>query len=140
STPELMEEYPLILTTGARNWSYFHSEGRQVPRLRALRPDPIVEINPVTAERYGIENGDWTWIENELGKIRMVANVTIVVPPSLVNVDHAWWFPEADPENLYDTFISNANQLVPTDFGSTGFGANCKSLICKIYKVQEGEM
>ncbi|WP_139652552.1 molybdopterin-dependent oxidoreductase [Raoultibacter phocaeensis] len=132
STPELMKEYPLILTTGARHWSYFHSEGRQIPRLRALRPDPIVEIHPDTAERYGIHEGDWVNVENMLGSIRMKAELTIAVPPSVVNVDHAWWFPESDPEDLYLTFASNANQLVPTDFGSTGFGANCKSLICKI--------
>ena len=139
STPELMDEYPLILTTGARTWSYFHSEGRQVARLRALRPDPIIEVNPLTAEKYGVADGDWVWVENEYGKIKMKAQVTIAVPESVVNVDHAWWFPERNPETLYDTFSSNANQLVPPDFGSTGFGANCKSLICKIYKLSEGE-
>ena len=137
STPEKMKEYPLILTTGARNWSYFHSEGRQVPHLRALRPDPIVEINPSDAKRYGISEGDWAWVENEYGKIRMKASVTIAVPESVANVDHAWWFPERDPEKLFDTFDSNANQLVPPEFGSTGFGANCKSLICKVYKAGE---
>ena len=135
-----MEEYPLILTTGARNWSYFHSEGRQIPHLRALRPDPIVEINPKAARTYGISDGDWVWVENEYGKIRMKANVTIAVPEAVVNVDHAWWFPERDPEKLFDTFESNANQLVPPEFGSTGFGANCKSLICKVYKASEKEV
>lgn len=134
STPDKMKEYPLILTTGARNWSYFHSEGRQVPRLRTLRPDPIVEVNPAAAGKYGISDGDWVIVENEYGKIRMKANVTIAVPESVVNVDHAWWFPERNPEELFDTFESNANQLVPPEFGSTGFGANCKSLICKMYK------
>ena len=137
STPEKMKEYPLILTTGARNWSYFHSEGRQIPRLRALRPDPLVEVNPKTAKTYGIANGDWVWVENEYGKILMKADITIAVPETVVNVDHAWWFPERDPENLYDTFKSNANQLVPPEYGSTGFGANCKSLICKIYRASE---
>lgn len=139
STPELMERYPLILTTGARNWSYFHSEGRQIPRLRHLRPDPIVEINPADAERYGIEDGTWVCVENEYGMIRMKADVTIVVPKGVVNVDHAWWFPEAAPEKLFGTFDSNANQLVPPEYGSTGFGANCKSLICKVYSAPEGK-
>jgi anaerobic selenocysteine-containing dehydrogenase len=133
-----MEEYPLILTTGARNWSYFHSEGRQIPRLRHLRPDPIVEVNPTDAERFDISQDDWVVVENEYGKIRMRADVTIVVPQGVVNIDHAWWFPERDAEGLFDTFASNANVLVPPEFGSTGFGANCKSLICKIYPDVKG--
>ena len=132
-----MEKYPLILTTGARNWSYFHSEGRQIPRLRHLRPDPIIEINPADAQRFDIEEGDWVIVENEYGKIRMKANVTIVVPEGVVNVDHAWWFPEQSAEDLFGTFESNANVLVPPEFGSTGFGANCKSLICKVYRDSE---
>ena len=139
STPEKMKDYPLILTTGARTWPYFHSEGRQVPRLRALRPDPLVEVHPAAAARFGVVEGDWVWVENEYGRIAMKAHVTVAVPEAVVNVDHAWWFPERDPERLYDTFASNANQLVPPEFGSTGFGANCKSLICRIRKVSEGE-
>lgn len=140
SRPDLMKEYPLVLTTGARHWAYFHSEHRQIPRLRALRPDPIVEIHPESAARYGINEGDWTWVENRLGKIAMKAHVTIAVSPKLVNIDHAWWFPEKSPEDLYGVWKSNANELIPAVFGRTGMGANCKSLICKVYKVKEGEM
>ena len=70
----------------------------------------------------------------------MKAQLTIAVPETIVNVDHGWWFPESSPETLYGTFSSNANQLIPAEYGSTGFGANCKSLICKVYKAAEGEM
>ena len=59
STPDLYEKYPLVLTSGARNWSLFHSEHRQVPHLRALHKWPWVQINPKTAERYGITQGEW---------------------------------------------------------------------------------
>ena len=31
STPEYAEEYPMVLSTGARTWSYFHSEQLHVP-------------------------------------------------------------------------------------------------------------
>lgn len=142
STPELMDEYPLILTTGPRTWPYFHSEGRQVPRLRALRPDPIMEIHPDSAARYGVEDGDWVLIENPYGKAKMKAEVSIAVPDGTISIDHAWWFPEAGPENLYDVFESNANELIPPDYGYGGFGANLKSLICKITRIDresEGE-
>lgn len=30
SNPEMAEKYPIILTTGGRKWTQFHSEWRQV--------------------------------------------------------------------------------------------------------------
>lgn len=40
STPELLEEYPFVLTTGARAYAFFHSENRQIPYCRELNPRP----------------------------------------------------------------------------------------------------
>lgn len=40
ATPEYAAEYPLVLSTGARTWSYFHSEQRHVPLLREVEPWP----------------------------------------------------------------------------------------------------
>jgi len=142
STPELMKEYPLILGTGVRAWGLFHSEHRQIPSLRAVHPQPEIEINPETAAKYGIENGDQVWIENGMGKCRQRAKITPIVPPWMVNADYGWWFPEqegAEP-NLFGMWDVNINQLVPMLPGKSGYGANYKSLICKIYKVKEGEM
>ncbi|MCL1846930.1 MAG: molybdopterin-dependent oxidoreductase [Coriobacteriia bacterium] len=142
STPELMEEYPLILTTGARQVAFFHSEHRQIPSLRATYPYPQIEINPEVAKEYGIEQGDWVWIENSFGRCQQKANITNVVPKWLVHADHGWWFPEeeaAEP-HLFGVFKSNVNQLVPYNCGRSGFGNSYKTMICKIYKVKEGEV
>ncbi len=141
STPDLYQKYPLILTTGARPWGFFHSEHRQIPHLRALRPDPLVEIHPETAAKYGIKDGDWVWIENQRGRAKRKAKLTPIINPKMVNTDHAWWFPEkegAEPTlfGLWDVAI---NQLVPFLPGRSGFGGNYKSLLCRIYKVEEGE-
>src|SRR5208283_4352505 len=68
STPDLAKEYPLILGTGRRSFAFFHSEHRQIPWLREIDPDPIVEISPETAAKLEIRNGDWVWLENQLGK------------------------------------------------------------------------
>jgi anaerobic selenocysteine-containing dehydrogenase len=142
STPEVYKEYPLVLTTGARPWGFFHSEHRQVSTLRALHPEPEVQIHPETAERYGIKDGDWVWIENRMGKCKQKAKLTPIVDRRVVNADHAWWFPEkegAEP-SLFGVWESNINQLVPFLCGRSGFGSNVKSLLCKIYKVKEGEV
>ncbi len=142
STPDLYKEYPLVLTTGARPWGFFHSEHRQVPRLRSITPDPLVEIHPETAAKLGINEGDWVWIENSMGKVRQRAKLTATIDPRVVNASHAWWYPEkeaAEPE-LFGVWDVNINQLVPLLPGRSGFGGNYKSLLCKIYKVKEGEM
>ena len=57
STPDLAKEYPYILNAGLRTPIFFHSANRQVPWLREIRPDPIVEIHPETAKKHGIRNG-----------------------------------------------------------------------------------
>lgn len=61
STPEYAEKYPYILITGGRVQPYYHSEHRQIPSLRAQHPDPIVEINPETAQALNppVADGDW---------------------------------------------------------------------------------
>ncbi len=141
STPDVYQEYPLVLTTGARPWAFFHSEQRQVEKLRALHPDPELQIHPSTAARYGIRDGDWVWIENRMGRCRQRAKLTPIIDPRVVNADHAWWFPEkaaAEPD-LFGVWESGVNQLVPLLPGKSGFGGNYKSLLCKIYKVEEGE-
>lgn len=139
TTPELMEKYPFILTTGARNWASFHSEHRQIPHLRALHPDPAFKIHPNAAAKLGIRTGDWCYLENDLGRIKMVADVTPAIHERVVSADHAWWFPEKDPESLYGVYESNVNMLIKAGCGKSGFGNNCKSTICAVSKVGEGE-
>ena len=138
SRPELANEYPLIMTTGGRETTSFHSEHRQVPSLRALMPNPLVQINPETAALYGIEEGDWVCIENPLGKAIEKAHVTPIIDPRVIHAQHGWWFPEQDPEapNLSGVWKSNINSLVPhRAIGRIGFGAPFKNVLCKIYKV-----
>lgn len=139
STPELLDEYPLVLTTGARNWNSFHSEHRQIPRLRALRPDPIVEVHPKTAERFGVADGDWVWIENPTGRAKRRVQVTPTVDQRMISCDHGWWFPEADPEEFFEVFDVNINNCIQGIPGKSGMGANYKCSLCKIYLVEKGE-
>ncbi len=139
--PELWEKYPFILGTGARDFMSFHSEHRQVPTLRNLKQQPEVEINPKAAEKLGIKNGDWVWLENENGRCQHLAKLTYVVPEHMVMADHGWWFPEEDGESPhnYGIWRVNVNQLLLNVPGKSGFGTNFKSRLCKVYKVKDGE-
>ncbi len=81
STPEKMEEYPFVLTTGARTYCYFHSEGKQIPYLREMNPDPLIEINPEDALKLGIADGQWVRVSNPFGSCVLKAKVTQIVKP-----------------------------------------------------------
>ena len=138
STPDLYEEYPLVLTTGGRDYVSFHTEHRQIESLRHITPDPLVTIHPETAAKYGINNGDYVCIENMYGKCVERARVTKEVDPRVVHAAHGWWFPEEDGEapNLFGTWKANINKLLPGfKVGKLGYGAPYKNLLCKIYKV-----
>ncbi len=142
STPDLMEEYPLILTSGARSWEFFHSENRQLPTMRELHPEPLATINPKTAERYGIREGDYVWIENDHGRFRQRAHLSPVVNEQTVSAEHGWWFPESEAAepHLFDTFTANPNNCTKAfETGPSGVGSSIKCMICKIYPYCEGD-
>ena len=41
TTAELYKEYPVIVMTGSRNIQFFHSEHRDVAKLREIQPDRL---------------------------------------------------------------------------------------------------
>ena len=139
SQPELAKKYPLVLTTGARIWGFFHSEHRQSPSMRKIHPNPTVLIHPETAAKYGIADGDWVEIENQYGSCKQKAELSIRIRKDTVSADHAWWFPERDPNDgtLFGVMESNINKLVPMRPGKIGLGASYKSQLCSIKKIEE---
>jgi anaerobic selenocysteine-containing dehydrogenase len=135
SDPELNKEYPLILTTGTKSPVFFHSEGRQIPNLREIEPDPLVDINPKTAGKLGIKEGSWVWIETPRGRIRQKARLTDGIDPRVIHTPHGWWFPEqAGPD--HGLWQSNANVLTrngpPYDPAMGTY--QLRALLCRIYK------
>ena len=138
STPDLAEEYPLILMTGRRSFEFFHSEHRNLETMREFHPDPIVEISPELAEEQEVQDGDWVWIENHRGRCRQRAKITPGLNPRYVMSEHGWWFPEGDRERLFGVFDSNINNLTTqSNIGQSGYGAPYNGLLCKIYKCTE---
>jgi len=137
SRPDLSRDYPLILSTGRRSPAFFHSEHRNIPWLRDIDPDPVLEIHPKTAREHGIGNGEWLWVENWMGRARFKAKLTLVVPTWMVMAPHGWWFPEKDAAEpcLFGAWESNINQLLPMNHqGKDGMGAPIKHSMCRIRK------
>ncbi len=83
-------EYPLILTTGSRNVYFTHSQLRNVEKMKKLLSEPYVEINPKTAERYGVIDGDYVTVSTEYGSIKIRAKVTDGIIQDVINIPHGW--------------------------------------------------
>ena len=137
STPELMKQYPYILITGGRHIEYFHSEGRQIPTLRKLVPDPEVEIHPKTAEELNIKDGDWVRIETPQVKgesVKFRAKLTMNIHPQVIHARHGWWFPET-PTPEHGCFDSNIN-VVLSDVSRERICGSVptRGTLCKVYK------
>jgi anaerobic selenocysteine-containing dehydrogenase len=134
SSPEIYKKYPYILITGRRQPGFFHTENRQIPWLRELHKDPVVEIHPETAEKEGIREGDWVIIESPRGKVRQQARLFAGMDPRIVSAEHAWWFPEnKDPGHGWDEsniniLTSNAYEDCDPAMGAT----HVRTLLCKI--------
>jgi anaerobic selenocysteine-containing dehydrogenase len=132
--PERAKEYPFICTTGRRIPVYFHSEHRQLPWCRENWPVPRVEINPADAEKLGIKQGDWVWIETERTKIRQCADLYYGIKQGVINLEHSWWMPEFKGVTKGFELVS-CNALVNKDLRDPLIGSNhLRAYNVKIYK------
>lgn len=51
-----------------------------------VRWDTWAEINPETARRIGVSEGDWIWIESAFGKVKVLARIFAGAQPDAVNI------------------------------------------------------
>jgi anaerobic selenocysteine-containing dehydrogenase len=106
---ELAKEYPLVYT-GGRVPFYHHSTGRNIPALREIYPVPELTIHTMDAEKYGISDGDWVWIESPRGKTRAKAKVTEGIMPGVVHMER-FWTPETLNTETHGWKEMNVNVL-----------------------------
>lgn len=135
----LARRFPLVLTTGARLPVFYHSQHRNNPVQRELFPHPQAEINPETAAKLGIRNGDWIWIESKTGKIRMMARLTNGILPGVVSMAHGWWQGCRELGLAgYGWEGANANLLVASDQHDPALGVPAaRSQLCRVYKADK---
>ena len=105
-----------------------------------MNPDPLIEINPQDAAKYGVADGQWVEVSNPFGTCVLKAKVSQIVKPGVVHAQHGFWFPEKDGEEptLYEVWRSNINSLVPhKHIGKLGYGAPYKCNFCKVEPIAE---
>jgi anaerobic selenocysteine-containing dehydrogenase len=143
STPEVAKDYPLVLTTGFRLYSFFHSAWTNVPGQRELYPYPFVLINPKDAADRQILEGDWLDISSPRGTIKAKANVTEEIGVGVIALPRPGWRSACKELNLpgYDWSEVCINVLIPGEKGETDpsfASAPMRSTLCQVAK-KEGE-
>jgi anaerobic selenocysteine-containing dehydrogenase len=132
------KEYPYILISGGRTIAFHHSCHRQIPWLREICPDPIVEIHPETAAKHGIKEGDWVWIETPRKRdkrVKLRAKLTLGIHPRVVHAQSHWWLPEkSDP--IGTCLELNINVLHSRDgpYDPVTGATLIRGGVCKIYR------
>ena len=124
SLPSLALKYPLI-AIDVRSAHYFHTRYREIPEIRKLSPEPLVDIHPKDAEKYGIANGDLVVMESPRGGMELKARVTDEVREGVVSVEAGW----SDPACYNFLTGDDVHQRDPV----TG-GAMFRAFLCRVSK------
>ncbi|MBQ3105922.1 MAG: molybdopterin-dependent oxidoreductase, partial [Eggerthellaceae bacterium] len=143
NTPELAEEYPLIITDVHAYRLCNHSYYVSIPYLRELQPYPWGKINPATAQKYGIADGDWMKVESPHGWIKLKAKYFPGISPEVIMTRRGWW-QECQELGLpgYGCFDGGSDSTVLYDSEIENFdpfhSAMAKQTLVKISKIEEG--
>ena len=109
------DDYPLQMIPGSRIIELTASNLRQSQRLKRIHPEPLCDLHPVTAERYGIVDGEWMIIERPEGSIRQRARFDETIRVDTINPDGYWWEPDEQTgePHLSGVWVANANAITP---------------------------
>jgi anaerobic selenocysteine-containing dehydrogenase len=111
TSPEA-QRHPLhLLTPNTKN--RIHSQFGNLPSIRALDPEPVVQLAAEDARRRGLRPGDRARVFNDRGELTLRVRVDHGLRPGVAVVPNGWWLSEGGAVNL----LSKARE---TDMG---FGA-----------------
>ncbi len=84
-------DYPLYLTTG-RMLAHYQSgtQTQRVAHLREMAPEPLAEIHPTTARRYGLVDGETVALTTRRGRAMFKVKVTTGIREDTVFVPFHW--------------------------------------------------
>lgn len=128
---EPSEEYPLLLTTRVED-AYKLTGFKRIASMRKYKPEPTVELNPETAKKAGLKEGEWVYIETKKGRITQKLSLDRDLDPRVVFASFGWWFPE-EPSNLFDWDKSNVNILFETESPEPATGSvELRGIPCRV--------
>ncbi len=145
STPEVAKDYPFVLTTGFRLYSFFHSAWTNVPGQRELYPYPFVLINTKDAAEKGIFEGDWVEISSPRAAIKAKAQVSEEIGAGVIALPRPGWRQACKQLNLpgYNWDEVGINTLLPGGPGTTDKSfstAPMRSTLCQIKRLENSDV
>lgn len=126
----LRERFPINLITH-RDKFKVHTAFAKCPWLLEIQPEPTVEINPLDAEEFGIEENDYVKCYNDRGFVVLKAHLDAAMRPGMAWTEHTW---------LDDQYVAghypDVTSLKCTHFFPTNTPFDC---MVAIEKYTEGE-
>lgn len=117
-------EYPIVLTTGRVVSQYLSgTQTRRIGKLVDQYPEPLLEIHPSLAVKYGIQSGDLVTVKTRRNKASFPANVVKTIREDTVFIPYHWGGDRSanqltigalDPISKIPEYKVCACQLVPT--------------------------
>jgi anaerobic selenocysteine-containing dehydrogenase len=104
--------------------SFLNSSFSNVDRFRNREEKPIVQIHPQDAAVRGVGDGDQVRVWNELGEVRLTAQLTDGIIQGTVLAPGIWWA-------KYSPDGRNINQITPQD--ETDMGASACFYDTRVY-------
>jgi len=84
-------EYPLYLINWKEaNHTHTHTRTQNNPWLLEINPENPLIVNPATAARYRVADGEVVWIESPYGKVKARVKTTTRIHPEVVGVQHGF--------------------------------------------------
>ncbi|MBI5683184.1 MAG: molybdopterin-dependent oxidoreductase [Deltaproteobacteria bacterium] len=83
-------KYPLAFFDSHTRHGIHTNWRTQKFQQRLQRGVPYVCLNPATAQKKGIKDGDWVRVFNDVGDFKAMAKLSNSIPPDAVWTEHAW--------------------------------------------------
>lgn len=90
-----------------------HSTFANMPRIRKLEPEPILEIHPVDAAARDLASGDMVRVFNDRGTVTLRCRLNPDLRPGVLVLPEGHWvkdFPGGDPYSLTHDLVSPTSE------------------------------
>lgn len=91
ATPQLLAEYPFVLSDYHTSRGFSAGWQRDVPFLRELEKQPVLHIHPESAKERGIADGDLVTVTSPHGSLKVRAMHYPGIRRDTVMLLHGWW-------------------------------------------------
>jgi molybdopterin-containing oxidoreductase family molybdopterin binding subunit len=108
----LHQRYPLTLLF-SHSRHRIHSTFANMPRVKQLEPEPVVEMHGADAKRRNISDDNFVRVYNERGSVRVKCRINPDLRAGVVVISEGSWakdFPEGDPYSLTHELVSPTSE------------------------------